>query len=245
MKLKLACWTTVLALCVVPAAQAAEFSFTPTLTNDYDFRGISLSNQEPALQLSFDVAFDSGLYGFVWGSNTDFGVPGVDTEIDFAVGYGNSINDRFSYDLGIVMYTYIGGSEFNYPEIYAGVEAAVSESFTVGGKLWYSNDYAASDEAGTYVEVNATYALPIWDMGLTLHAGYSAGDYWDLVEDRNGNPVGSYVDYSVGLTKDVGNLSFALKYVDGSDLDDVPGSNLNSTDRRVILSLSTTLPWAE
>lgn len=221
------------------SAHSAGFSVTPTLTSDYDFRGISLSEQDPALQISLDFSTEAGFKAFVWATNTEIGVEGVSTEIDYAIGWAGNITEKIGLDTGIVYYTYPGESSLAYPEAWIGIGGDITDSFNLSGKLWYSWDYAALDESATYIEANATYALPVWDLGLTLHAGFSDGDYWD-------NTVGDgYFDWSIGLAKSFDNLNLSLRYVDGSDLADTPGSDLLSTDSKVVLSLSTTLPWTD
>ena len=42
------------------------------LTTDYMFRSISNTSQNPAAQVEFDLTYGI-FYGYVWGSNTDFG----------------------------------------------------------------------------------------------------------------------------------------------------------------------------
>ena len=54
-------------------ANAAELSATVTATTDYDFRGITQTAQDPAIQGSVDLATDPGFYAGVWASNVDFG----------------------------------------------------------------------------------------------------------------------------------------------------------------------------
>jgi len=77
-------------------AQAEEFSLggTATFTTDYIFRGISNTNQNPAVQASLDATYGI-FYAGIWGSNVDFGgsVPpgpvGIDlatVEIDYYAG---------------------------------------------------------------------------------------------------------------------------------------------------------------
>jgi len=79
------------------------------------------------------------------------------------------------------------------------------------------------------------------DFSLSLHVGYSFGDYWDGGFLDNSQ----YFDYAVGVAKTVGKFSVNVKYINGSDLADIPGSNLFSTDDKVVLSLATTFPWGE
>ncbi|HEY7740572.1 MAG TPA: TorF family putative porin, partial [Steroidobacteraceae bacterium] len=59
-------------LCATAAANA-EVSYTVTAVSDYDFRGVSLSAKDPALQASIDYAHDSGFYAGAWASNIDYG----------------------------------------------------------------------------------------------------------------------------------------------------------------------------
>ena len=54
------------ALLGVAGAAQAQFSSTVTAVSDYDFRGVSLSAKDPALQASLDYAF--GETGFSVGA---------------------------------------------------------------------------------------------------------------------------------------------------------------------------------
>ncbi|MEZ5498584.1 MAG: TorF family putative porin [Steroidobacteraceae bacterium] len=63
------------------AAARAEVSSTFTLASDYDFRGITQSALDPALQASLDWSQESGFYASLWGSNVDFGT-GTDIQVE-------------------------------------------------------------------------------------------------------------------------------------------------------------------
>jgi uncharacterized protein (TIGR02001 family) len=77
-----------MAVAAVGTVARAEVSSTVTLASDYDFRGISQSAKDPALQLSLDWAGDSGFYVGAWASNVDFGPDTVsDVELDIYAGY--------------------------------------------------------------------------------------------------------------------------------------------------------------
>ena len=213
----------------------AEVSSTLTLASEYDFRGISQTARDPALQASLDWSAPGGLYLGAWASNVDFG-PGTDAdiELDGTIGFRGNISDDTSFDLGAVYYTFWGdGDEAEYGELFAGLGYKA-----VSAKLWYAPDFNNSGESATYLEGNAAIPLPS-DFELTLHAGYSDGDFWDLAND------GGYFDYSIGVGKSIGNFALALKWVDGSDLaasDGTPGDVFTS-ESKVWFSISTTLPW--
>lgn len=226
----------VVALALLAAATSArsEVSSTWTLTNDYDFRGVSQSAADPALQASIDYANESGWYVGAWASNVDFG-DDTDYEIDVYAGFSFGDEDAFLYDVGLVYYTY-EDSDLNYPEIYAGVAYDWAEA-----KIWYSNDFGASDEGALYLELNGTF--PIGESGFSglAHAGYSTGDG---IEVYGGDD--SYFDWSLGVGYSAGNFDLALKYVDGSDLEALDGTpdDVFTSEGRFVLTISTTFPWA-
>ena len=124
--------TTTLALlggALLLAAQAAtaDISATITGTTDYDFRGVSLSAGDPAIQGSVD--YTNGMfYASVWGSNLDYG-PDYDStlEVDLIAGLTGEMGSDMTWDTGIVVYTYPNStgsaskSQIDaYPEVYAG-----------------------------------------------------------------------------------------------------------------------------
>src|SRR6478735_9916077 len=82
----------------------AQFSSTWTFVSDYDFRGVSQSAKDPAIQASADYAFgDSGLSAGIWVSNIDWGVDD-DLETDYYVNYVGKINDTFGFTAGVTYY---------------------------------------------------------------------------------------------------------------------------------------------
>lgn len=218
------------ALSLTAIAANAEITGTIGAVSDYDFRGVSLSAKDPALQGSLDYAHDSGLYAGIWGSNIDYGddVDG-DLEVDLYVGFANQINDDLGYDIGVVYYTYPGSDDIeDYPEFYAGLTYKWLEL-----KQWYSNDNSGTDLDSFYTEANASFDL-VENLSLGLHLGYNYGDIFEDVE---------YLDYSVGLTYTLGHFDLGLKYVD-NDMDDQIESDVFNSEGRAIFSVSTTFPWS-
>lgn len=221
------------ALLAAAGAANAGVSVTPTIVSDYDFRGFTQTAKDPAFQLGVNYAHDSGFYAFAWGSNLDDdSYPDADLELDVGLGFaGGDAAETVGYDVGVVWYTYPGNSDFNYYEVYGGLSKG-----WFAGKLWYSPEFAGvpGDTSSFYLEGNGTFPLP-QDFAFVAHLGYSFGDYWDDFE---------YIDWSVGFTKTWNNFAFALKYIDGSDYEDTPGTKVFDTQGKVWASISTTLPWA-
>jgi uncharacterized protein (TIGR02001 family) len=223
-----------LGLTMAMGAANAGVTSTWTATNDYDFRGNSQSAKDPALQASVDYAADGGWYLGAWASNVDFGSADVNYEVDVYTGFTGSTGEGgLTYDAGIVAYTYPDEKDFNYFEIYGSL---AKDWFK--GKLWYSNDFGGDTTAGNtdawYLEANATVPLPA-NFSVLVHAGYSAGDYWDKLGDET-------IDYSVGVGYTVGNFNLALKYVD-TDTDVVVKDDVFNNEGRVVFTVATTFPW--
>lgn len=230
------------ALLAAAASSAhAGLTVTPTVTSDYDFRGVTQTENKAAFQLGATYAFDGGAYLGLWGSNVKFGKPpGTNLELDVAGGYTfGDAKEGLAWDLGGVYYTYSGGtspSDLNYLEVYAG---ATHDWFNA--KVFYSPDFGGKATPGNtpawYLSTTGTFALPE-DISFVAHVGYSAGDYWKTYGKN-------YVDWSVGLTKAIGKFSVGLSYVDGSDLPGAPRNEPFSTASKVVATISTTLPWSE
>lgn len=167
------------ALGLVAAAGAANAGVTSTwtLASDYDFRGITQTAQDPAVQASIDYAHDSGWYVGAWGSNVDFGPSDINWELDLYTGFSGTTGEGgLGYDVGLIYYTYPDDSDANFFEIYG----SLSKDW-FKGKLWYSNDFGGDSTSGNtpawYVEGNGTFPLPA-NFSILAHVGYSFGDYW-------------------------------------------------------------------
>src|SRR5262249_27789574 len=76
------------ALLLIAQSAAADISVTGTLVSDYDFRGISQSAGDPALQASIDYSH-SLFYASAWASQIDF---------DGTSEYGDGSTERVRVD---------------------------------------------------------------------------------------------------------------------------------------------------
>ena len=201
------------------AESAWSTSANVALTTEYRFRGISQSNENPAIQGGFDVAHESGFYIGTWGSTVDFDVSEADgglngsLELDYYLGFGGDIGDSdFSYDIGYLYYDYLGdeGDEGDYQEIYGSIGW---KDLTVGFAA--SDDYYAETDEFYYVYADYSISLPN-EFALDLHVGLNMleedGGFLSSDEDQ-------YVDYSVTISRDFAGLNFAVSYI-GTDLDD-------------------------
>lgn len=198
-------------------AVAAELSGDITFTSDYAFRGISQTEEAPALQGGLTLSTESGFYVSVWGSNVDFLAEGT-LELDVMLGWSGDISNDWSADVGIMRYGYpnaeIDGS--NFWELYGSL---TYKELTFG--LAYSDDYYAN--SGNFIYLYASYSYAITELiSLDLQVGQNEYD----------DSSASYMDWSVGLSTEVMGAGVSLAYVDT----DIDGSYL--ADSRVILSVS-------
>lgn len=214
----------------------AQLSGTVTAISDYNWRGITQSADDPALQGSIDWAADSGVYVGAWASNIDFG-NSFDSDIEVDLYGGIRGGDDLAWDFGLIYYMYPGETDANWPELYASLTYGV-----VTGKISYTNEFGGfSNDSALYYELGAGWELPE-NFGLNAHIGYSDGDG---INDAYAGNVDDYFDWSAGVTYTLGNFVLGLKYVDGSDLeahDGTPG-DISSSEAKAVFSVSTTFPW--
>jgi len=190
------------------ATANAQFSGGIALVSDYDFRGISQSAGDFALQGNLDFSTEMGFYIGTWASQIDFGdCCGEDFEVDFYGGYAGEFWDGFSYDVGYNQYTYPGTDGLDYGEFYAGIGFGGLEL-----KAWYTNNFFNIDESALYLEVNAEVELP---KGFVLlgHLGHTGGDALGReFQDQTG--LTAYTDWSVGVGYQKEHVYFEAKVVD-------------------------------
>lgn len=220
------------------SAAHAEVTTTFTLTNDYNWRGVTQSTKNPAIQGSVDYAHDSGFYAGAWASNVDFGDDNdANLEVDLYLGFAGG--ETITYDVGMVWYTYpsSNGDALDFPEFHAGIGYRWAEA-----KVHYTSNFGGTSEQAWYYELNGAVPLPA-DFTLDLHAGYSDGDG---IEASYGQD--NYFDWSIGVSYtllDRWNLS--LKWVDGSDLEVLDGApgDVFTSEGTVVAAISTTFPWSK
>jgi uncharacterized protein (TIGR02001 family) len=214
-----------------------------SLTSDYVFRGVSQTQNGPAIQGGFDYSHASGFYVGTWASNVDWVSQGYETnnsmEIDLYGGFKGAVND-FGYDVGVITYYYPGDkiAGANTPdttEMYLGgswkflsakYSYVVSNHFVGWGT---ATDPTGKTDGSYYVELNGNYDVGSgW--GVLGHLGYQG------VKD---NTPASYTDWKVGVTKDVGFGVFTVAYTDtNADTAPYTWGGKKVADAKGILSFS-------
>lgn len=189
------------------------FSFNLGLATDYRYRGISQSRLEPAISGGADYSHKSGFYLGTWASSIkwikDLG-GSADVELDLYGGYKSEIAKDLSYDVGVLSYVYPSNNlnpSANTTEIYGALTFGVAT-------LKYSHSvtnlfgFVDSKNSG-YVDLSATFDLGNgWSV--VPHAGYQKVQNFSAA---------SYTDYSVAVSKDLGNGFSATLMAVGTNAD--------------------------
>jgi uncharacterized protein (TIGR02001 family) len=76
-----------------------NFGASVTLTTDYVFRGVSQTDENPAIQGSFDYKHPVSAYLGVWASNVDESISKGNIEIDYYAGFTRELFKGFSFDV--------------------------------------------------------------------------------------------------------------------------------------------------
>jgi len=216
------CATTAHAQTPAPAAPDWTFTGNVGIFSQYVFRGISQTNEKPALQGGLDLGHKSGFYIGTWLSNVSWisdAAPDASASLEWDMygGYKFELPYDFIVDLGALYYYYPGTypSGFTKPnttEVYAALNwkmLQVKYSYSVDNKTFGFPDSRGSD----YIEGNLNWdvvdKVNDWLGKVTLigHVGHqkykNAGDF-------------NYTDWKAGVSGDFSGLTIGF-YVTGTD----------------------------
>lgn len=211
MKQTLVALAIVTAAGLAPAVSYADLAFNAGVVTDYRYRGISQTRLKPALQGGIDYS-SGGFYLGTWASTIKWikdGGGDADVEIDIYGGYKGEIAKDLGFDVGILTYQYPSNKlspSANTTEVYG--------ALTYGpATLKYSHStsnlfgFADSKNSG-YVDLSATF--DVGGFSVTPHIGH---------QKVKNTGAASYTDYSLTVSKDIGNgivLSAAIVDTDTS-----------------------------
>jgi len=205
------------------------------MTSNYVWRGMTQTNNSPAIAGGFDLDY-KGIYAGVWGSNVDFESV-ASAEIDIYLGYANEIAG-FSYDINYCQYTYPNETdELNFGEAsltlgYDFEVVAISAKYYLGVDTNDVEDDGANGwEPGDGWEVGVSVPLP---MDISIDGVY--GSYDDEgTQNNTANNFGEY--YSVGASKSFSKFDITVVYT-GMDFEATDGGHDgNGNEDNVVVTL--------
>jgi uncharacterized protein (TIGR02001 family) len=196
-----------------------------SVVSNYIWRGLTQTDNRPAVQGGIDFAHESGFYLGNWNSNitwvADEGYANNSHfEMNFYAGLKKEwLGSGFASDIGFIKYYYpSSGTNAGFTNPNTG-EVYVAQNFTVGrvsgyGKFSYSvtNSQGFSNSIGSsYSELNVDYDTGFASFILNTHIGYQQvqGQY-----PQAGEASSNYLDWLIGVTKDFGDgFTASLTYV--------------------------------
>lgn len=223
-----ACALAAAVLAVAGQAQA-ETTGSVGVVSDYLFRGVTQTNEDPALQGGVTWKHESGFYAGAWGSSISWlsdADPAVSSsvELDGFLGYAGTFGESdFGYDVGANYYWYPGDypAGFTDPdtlELYFGLTWKI-----LSAKYWYSTtDLFGIDgsDGSTNLDLALNYEFaPGWTVSPSVGRQW-VENYSDL----------DYTFWKVGVTK-----AFENGFSVGAAYND---TNIDGLDSTVTVALT-------
>ena len=180
-------------------------------TSDYRFRGISQTQNAPALQGGIDYADKSGVYIGNWNSSvsSQLYTNGSGLESYLYAGYKKEVKG-VTLDVGSYNYFYprasVGKTNYDTKEVYVGaakgpVSVKVSQSL--------GDYFATSNSRSTkYYQADVTYPITGTKASVLAHAGKT---------DIANNTTLDYTDYNFGVGYNIAGFDVSAKYYTNSN----------------------------
>lgn len=145
----------------------AQVSARVSLVSDYRFRGVSLSDERPALQASIAYDHADGGYAGVFASSVRIGPDyGTQAQLVPYVGYARRLGSGLSWDAGVQYALFTGNADYDYPEFHIGLTSS-----HLSARLHYAPRYFGVSAPVLYGEIDGAYAVTS-QVRLLGHAGW-------------------------------------------------------------------------
>ena len=205
-----------LALMMMAGISVAQAQVTGNLglTSDYRFRGVSQTQNAPAVQGGIDYNHSSGLYVGNWNSSVSSQMysNGSGVESDLYAGFKKDIYKGLTLDVGSYNYFYPRATNntstnFDTNELFAGLGyGPVSVKYSQSLSNYFGT---ANSKNSQYFQ--ADFAQPLVyiskNLSLLAHVGRT---------EVNNNSNLNYTDYNVGLGYNLKGWDLAAKYYTNS-----------------------------
>lgn len=204
------------------------------IVSDYNSRGISLSDNDIAIQPTVTLTHESGFYVGAWGTNTADTPRYGNIEVDLYGGYGTEIASGTDLDVGLYYYYFPKGDPAVGPSDFFEMLGSVSHTIgpvEVRGQLAYSWDQKSLGQDNVYANVAVNAGVPNTPVTLISRIGYQQGALAALA------PKDRYWEWTLGARANVGPLVAGVRYADT----DIRKSGVKAVDKlyspRLIFSL--------
>jgi uncharacterized protein (TIGR02001 family) len=194
-----------------PAAAQLSFSGEAEIVSDYRYRGVSLSNDQPALQASAEVETKAGFYLGGFASWVPHGGGPAAVELDAIGGYRTAIAGGLTLDGNLAWYHYPSLSGGDYGEATASLGWERGATSARAGIAWAPRQANLVDSTGAprdnlYGFAGIEHAIAGTPLSLHVEAGYEAGAFAGAVR-------GGKLDWRAGASVSAGGFALSASYV--------------------------------
>ena len=175
-----------------------SFSANAAIVTEYRFRGLSLSNHDPAIQGGFDVSHESGLYVGTWGPSIE-SYAGSEFDMDIYGGYATGI-EGLSFDVGLLAYTYPGSKNTYYLEAYSSIGGTAGIVDWTLGAAYVWDQENVGDTDNIYAYLDASVPLGETPFSLSGHLAYEDGAFGDDKWDWNAGVAYAFEQFSLSVS---------------------------------------------
>lgn len=183
--------------------------------SDYRFRGLSQTQEDPALQADITATHESGFKLSLWGSNADFNnTRSGSAEVDITAAYQRQLMEKLTGEAGVIYYWYPGSDgdlNYDYVEGY-GLLAYDFGAASVNASLNVSPEFFGESGTAFYPHVGVQVPLP---HNFTAEAGIGR----QYIENEAVYGVPDYTEWMLGMRYSFYGNKVSLKYQD-TDMSD-------------------------
>ncbi|MBA2127269.1 hypothetical protein DLM45_13700 [Hyphomicrobium methylovorum] len=222
-----------------------DYTISMTATSDYIFRGISLTNGDPAFQPSIELRYGIAYVG-LWGSNIDGAARPFEMDVTAGI---RPVTGPVSWDIGVLWYTYpdskIAG-DLDYVEFKVAASITPVTNLTMGVTGYFTPNQGFAYPETETIEGNVSYQLPQFAMftptigGIVGYSTSSRNSDW-----ADGAFLGQkdYTYWNAGLKLAVDKFFMDFRYWDtniGQTASN--GFDNGNADSRFVFSAGVSLP---
>lgn len=174
-----------------------SLSANVAIVSDYRFRGVSLSDEDPAIQGGIDASLGSFYVG-TWASSIEQ-FNGAEAEVDLYGGWSSEFADGYAFDIGFLYYAYPDGTDTNYYEFYTSLGGSFDLfDWTIGAA--YAPDSSNLDEDNIYVYGDGNFTIPDSPFYVGAHLGWEDGAFGNNKIDWSGSLGVTYEQWDVSVS---------------------------------------------
>ncbi|MDP5279255.1 TorF family putative porin [Sphingomonas sp. DG1-23] len=198
-------------MAIVPPAAAQDVSGEAEIVSDYRYRGVSLSNGKPALQVSAELDGGAGFYLGGFGSWVPHGGGSAAVEMDAILGWRGAVGGALAFEGNVAWYHYPGAADCDYAETTATLGWERGETDARAGIAWAPRQAHLIDVTGRksgnlYGFAGIEQGIADTPISLSLAAGYESGAF-------DGAARGGKLDWRAGASLSRGGFTVSANYV--------------------------------